>query len=265
VTESLESARLKLKRANLHASTAKRETGRLFKRQPEAAFGIELEGKPEVRLGARFWCRVVVLRGLPDLPDSYSARFGDAIHNYRCVLDHIAWQLVAHGASPNPVKPWKVQFPIYDQRTTFRKQKATRLPGVDSRPVKFIENRHAYRGGKATNQYLTALRDLSNDDKHHSLHVIASAIAQAHHHVTFTNCVPVAFRSPPKPPELKRGAVIARLQCAINVPRNPKVEVALTPSGYVVLEDGRSVFDLIGGIRVEVTEILNAPEITGAV
>jgi hypothetical protein len=49
------------------------------------------------------------------------------------------------------------------------------------------------------------------------------------------------------------------------VPRNPKVGVALTPSGYVVLEDGRSVFDLLGGIRVEVTEILNAPEITGAV
>jgi hypothetical protein len=266
VTNSLESARLKLKRANLHADTAKRETGRFFKRYPQASFGAELEGEPpNVKVGERFWVRIVVLEGLPDLPDSYAARFGDAIHNYRCVLDHIAWQLVAHGSIPRPREPWRVQFPIHDKRSSFRAQKAVRLPGVDSGPVKFIESRHKYRGGKATNQYLIALRNLSNDDKHHSLHVMASAVAQAHHHVTLTNCVDLAFKSPPMPPELKRGAVVAHIQCAITVPRNPKVEVNVTPSAYVVLEDGRAIFDLLGGIRAEVTEILNAPEITSAI
>ena len=264
--DPLDSARLKLKRANLHANTAKRETTRFFKRYPDATFGIEQEGEPpRLRVGERFWVRIVVTKGLPNLPDSYSARFGDAIHNYRCVLDHIAWQLVTHGSIPRPREPWRVQFPIYDERSAFRSQKTTRLPGVDSGPVKFIESRHKYRGGKATSQYLLALRDLSNDDKHHSLHLMASAVAQAHHHVTLTNCVDLAFKSPPKSPELKRGAVVARLQLALTVPRQPKVDVTVTPAAYVVLEDGRAISDLLGGIRAEVTEILNAPEITSAV
>ena len=90
--DPLDSARLKLKRANLHADTAKRETGRFFKRYPDASFGVELEGEPpRMRVGERFWVRIVVAKGLPDLPDSYAARFGDAIHNYRCVLDHEGW------------------------------------------------------------------------------------------------------------------------------------------------------------------------------
>jgi hypothetical protein len=263
--DSLDSARLKLKRANLHAGTAERETGRFFKRYPDPAFRVEQEGGPvALRVNQRFWIRIVVDKGLPDLPDSYAARFGDAIHNYRCVLDHVAWQLVRHGMRRKPAEPWKVQFPIYDKRATFRAQKAARLPGVDSGPVKFIEGRHKYRGGKATNEYLIALRNLSNDDKHHSLHVMASAIAQAHHNVTFTNCVPVARKRPPKPPELKSGAVVLRIQCAITVPRTPKVAVTVTPSGYVVLEDGRAIFDLLAGIRAEVIEILNAPEIVSA-
>jgi hypothetical protein len=264
--DPLDSARLKLKRANLHANTAKRETVRFFKRYPDVAFRIEQESESlGLRVGERFWVRLVVDRGLPDLPDSYAARFGDAIHNYRCVLDHIAWQLVARGCNRHPAKPWRVQFPIYDKRATFRTEKATRLPGVDSGPIKFIEGRHKYRGGKATNKYLIALRDLSNDDKHHSLHLMAGAIAQAHHHVTLTNCVDIAVKHPPKPPPLKSGAVVMCLQCAVTVPRQPKVEVNVNPSAYVVLDDGRSIFDLLAGIQAEVTEILNAPEILAAV
>jgi hypothetical protein len=263
--DPLDSARLKLKRANLHTNIAKRETGRFFKRHPQVTFRVEQEGDPpRLRVGERFWLRILVDQGLPDLPPSYSPRFGDAIHNYRCVLDHIAWQLVAHGSDPKPAKDWQVQFPIYDELTRFRAQKAKRLPGVDCGPVEFIESRHKYRGGKATNEYLIALRDLSNDDKHQSLHVVTGAIGQARYHVTLTNCVDLVRKDPPKPPKLKSGAEVMRLQCAITVPRQPKVDVNVSPSAYVVLEDGRPIFDLLGGIRAEVTEILNAPEIAAA-
>jgi hypothetical protein len=39
--------------------------------------------------------------------------------------------------------------------------------------------------------------------------------------------------------------------------------VNVTPAAYVVLENGRT-FDLLYGIRTEVTEILNAPQVAAA-
>jgi hypothetical protein len=264
VASSLDSARIKLKRANLHAGTAEREAGRFFKRDPKPTFDIEVEGQPISReVGTQFWCRLFVKSGMSDLPESFSARFGDAIYNYRCVLDHIAWQLVKHGSDPEPAKPTLVQFPIYTYTKDFMSNRASRLPGVGADPVDFIQARHNYDGGKATNERLLALADLSNDDKHRSLHVIVSAIAQVQHNVTLTDCKPIRIKNPPRAPELKDGAEIVRILCEI-FGSDPKVEMTFAPAGYVILEDGRSVSEVLGGIRREVAEILNAPEITSA-
>lgn len=49
-------------------------------------------------------------------PTDWSLLIGDAIHNYRCVLDYIAWTLVQMGTEPKPLNRPKCPVP-YHHRT----------------------------------------------------------------------------------------------------------------------------------------------------
>jgi hypothetical protein len=261
--QALESARLKLKRANLHANVAEREAIRFFDTHGGASTTIEAETDTDVPVGGTLNLRLIVNQGMPPLPDSYSARFGDAIHNYRCVLDHIAWQLVLHGSLPRPSRPDLVQFPIASTLSGFNEQRERRLPGVRylGGPAEFIQARHRYQRGKATNQTLLSLAKLSNDDKHRSLHLAVSAIAQAHHIGKFTQCRPIGFRSPAgPPPRLEAGTVMAYFTIEVTGP-DAQVEMDHDLAAYVALEDGSNLMDVLHETCREITEILYAPEI----
>ena len=266
--ESLRSAEIKLRRANLHKGIARREAVRFFKRHPAPTFRIEPEGdqEPSGVIDSINRCRIVLERGLPDLPDSFAARFGDAIHNYRCVLDHIAWQLVVHGASwpLSENERTSVQFPIYSAERGFDSSRPRRLPGVPDPAVSFIKARHNYVGGNATNNALLAIAALSNDDKHRALHVFLSLFRSLQSDVTFTSCVPVTWGGPSLRPAVKTGAVVTNFSYRV-LGANPKMEMKLTPEVQIIIEDGRDFSEMLEGIATEVTEILNAPEIVSAV
>jgi hypothetical protein len=268
VSDALRSARIKLARANLHTSTAQRETTRFFKNNPGPIFGVEVEGDADTprEIGGDFWSIITVTTGLPDLPDSYGARFGDAIHNYRCVLDHVAWQLVRHGSKPNLKRreQQRVQFPIYPRRADFDAECESRLPGVASTPIEFIKACHRYQGRQATNDTLLSLKDLSNDDKHRTLKPVVTAIARIEHNFIFERCLPLEYLGPDTAPPMKAGAEIGRLRCRI-LADEPEVTMKLKPSGRIALDDGRNMFTVLKDIRAEVTTILNAPEIAAAV
>ncbi|HZO97144.1 MAG TPA: hypothetical protein VFB42_07220 [Gaiellaceae bacterium] len=266
MSDALRSARIKLDRANLHASTAKREFRRFINKHPRPTLRVESETDVQViPVGETASLSLVLNRGFPALPDSFAARFGDALHNYRCALDHLAWELVQHGRDPNPAEPWRVQFPIYSERSKFRANRAKRLPGVDVRgPVQFIEARHRYVGGQATNEVLLRLARLSNEDKHRSLHLMFSAPSHARHQITFVDCRPVGFENPPERPKFVPDAEIARLTIVITG-LNPTVEVKPGLTVYVSLEDWSNALDVLSETRAEVAEILNAPEIIAAV
>jgi hypothetical protein len=144
VVHSLESARIKLKRANLHAATARREAKRFYARNPQQTFKVNPVGEERVLgVGDVFAFELMVDKGWPDLPDSFAARFGDAIHNYRSALDHIAWQLVCHGGRPPDVlterERRRIQFLFCDREEAFAVRAADRLPGVGVAVVDFIK------------------------------------------------------------------------------------------------------------------------------
>src|SRR5207244_1309840 len=142
MADALQSARDKLARGDTHRAITRREIRRFFNRHPDPTFKVEPERDP-ILLGAgdiyRAW--MVVDRGLPDLPASSSSRFGDILHNYRSVLDHIAWELVSHGSSW-PLKDDRaregVQFPTYDTALKFDENIARRLPGVSGPVIDYI-------------------------------------------------------------------------------------------------------------------------------
>lgn len=268
MTDALDSAKAKLARANIHTATAKREVRRFFKRHPDPTFDIDMDGGPtETRpVGEIVVGRLVLKTGSPDLPISFGARFGDAIQNYRGVLDHIAWQLVAHGEMPQlePRRASRVQFPIYDTESAFDDNVAVRLPGVSSAARGFIKARHGYAGGNATNNGLLALARLSNEDKHRTLHVFVGRFRTLQTEATFTNCQPLSWENPPIRPTLKEGAVVTRFSYLVTGP-NHKVHMNLSPEAEVVVEPGIEFSSALEGIKREVTEILNAAEIIAAV
>jgi hypothetical protein len=264
VDDPLRSARTKLKRANLHRGTARREFVRFIKKHPSPAFRVENEAdRGHVLPGEVVRLDLILDVGLPALPDSFAARFGDAIQNYRNVLDHIAWQLVRHGSDPTPKKPNRVQFPIYDFAGGFDSALSERLPGVSAVPggvVEFIKGRHRYERGEATNETLRRLRDLTNDDKHKELHLMAVAPVTARHQLTMTNCQPVGFENPPERPKFVADAKIATIVIRVTGP-DPTVNVKPNLSIYVALEDWSNALGFLSDARSEATEILNAREI----
>lgn len=268
MTDALESARTKLERAKLHTRIAKREAMRFFNRYPDPTFRIEPEGdeEPSYAIGSIFSCRIIVETALPELPSSFAARFGDAIHNYRCALDHIAWQLVMHGSRwPLPdEETFSVQFPIYKTLAAFEGNQGRRLPGVSGPAIDFIKARQKYVRGNATNNARLGLASLSNNDKHRALHVFLSLFRTLQSNVTFTNCIHVSWENPAERPAIKEGAVVTRFSCRV-LASNPEVKMYLAPQVQIVIEDGRDVSEMLEGLSREIAEILNAPEIVAAV
>jgi hypothetical protein len=267
MADPLHSARTKLERANNHARVARSEARRFFNRHPDPTFRVYPEGDKPLVIGSIHPCRLVLTSDTPELPVSFSARFGDAIYNYRCVLDHISWQLVRHGASW-PLKDDRaenlVQFPIYDRLVSFDKNFSRRLPGVSKTATDYIRGRHKYARGKATNKALLGLARLVNDDKHRELLFFLSLFKSLEANVEFIRCLPVTWDNPTRRPALKNGAVVTRFSVEITG-QDPKMKMNLRPEAQIVDKHGRDFSEMLEGIRGEVTEILNAPEILAAV
>jgi len=262
--EGLQSAWIKLKRANLHAGIARREARAFYTRHPEPTLKIKPVGQSDHAIGSHFVFQLVVENGWPDLPDFFSARFGDAIHNYRSALDHVAWQLVCHGSTPpQTLDEWaqsRVQWPSYSREKTFRRKIGGRLPGVRKTIKDFIHTRHQYVGGNATNQGLMTLYHLSNEDKHKTLIDIRTSFLNIQHQIAFDDCLPVSVETPDVSPAPQNGAVVVTVECVVTKPK-PHVTMQSQPTFHIALEGGRGFGDVLEQIRVEVTEILNAPEI----
>lgn len=256
MSDPLASARLKLKRANLHAGTLKREAIRFLKAHPQPTF----LGK----FNTDFTRYVIhISTGYPDPPDLLSLLIGDAIHNYRSALDHVAWQLVLRGANPNPKRPIDVQFPIYSRRRDFNGNIHRRLPGADPDAVKFIKSRNAKPRWNSRNNVLLHLADMSNDDKHRNVHVAASAMHMLRLNPFPVDCVIVGTTQRRKPPRLYKGAKVTTL---LTTPLGPRPKMYMQPEIFatVALDNGLIAGAVLDDFRKEVVTILDAPEIRAA-
>jgi hypothetical protein len=95
---------------------------------------------------------------------------GDFLHNLRCVLDHLVWQLVLL----NRQEPGEHnQFPIFDTPDAYKKKAGRYLRGVAADHRALIETFQPYHlGADASSHYLAVLHDLSNIDKHRFVHPV---------------------------------------------------------------------------------------------
>lgn len=266
--DTLESARTKLVRGNMHKAQARKAAISFFRRCPIPTYRVEPEDGTELsfEVGAENTCRLVLDVDLPAIPTSFGARFGDAIHNYRCSLDHVAWQLVKHGARwPLSEREMRaVQFPIYREEARFDGNVNRLLPGVCETVRAYIKDRHLFVRGTATNRALLALAEISNIDKHRELHVFAGYVRHMKTGTRATRCEILSWTNPESRPALMAGSTVARFTYRVT---GPDHELAMKPEPLVELrvERGGEFTTLLEGISAEASAIVGAAPIVAAV
>jgi hypothetical protein len=96
---------------------------------------------------------------------------GDAIHNLRSALDHLAWSLAGTNAGRS------TEFPIFVSRTEFSKRGKRKMHGMPTPAQKIIKSLQPYKrphGLPKEREPLWLLQNLDIEDKHRALNLVAS-------------------------------------------------------------------------------------------
>lgn len=103
-------------------------------------------------------------------PTELSLIAGDAIHQLRSVLDHLACRLV-EANSGGPIA--KTAFPVFETAAKYRAMKPQSISGISQEAVKLIESVQPYQRGY---EALWSLYTLDNYDKHRVVLVAAMGL-----------------------------------------------------------------------------------------
>jgi hypothetical protein len=120
--------------------------------------------------GDQFIARVVY-RHQP--PDGLLMLTGDAVHNLRSALDHLAWSLAGESADRG------TEFPIFIDQAKFRDKGRTKMRGMPSQAQKIIKSLQPYKrphGLPEEKDPLWLLQSLDIEDKHRTLNLVASGV-----------------------------------------------------------------------------------------
>jgi hypothetical protein len=128
---------------------------------------FELVEKEEPDTGAL----VVTVHIVRETPIEWSALVGDAIHNARSALDHLAWQLVAVSGGV----PEKSRFPFKESRTKFGDELRSAIPGTSAAIHAIRDQVRALEPWGGGDEKLWLLHRLDIVDKHRLLIPVASA------------------------------------------------------------------------------------------
>lgn len=119
---------------------------------------------------------VIRLDPSPEMPTVLSAIIGDAIHNLRVSLDHLAWQLViAAEETPNR----DTRFPIRKVQPGpdgIGLSLPNIKPGIPEVMRRVLDEVQPYKRKKSANHDLVTLNNLDIGDKHHQLIVAVLGI-----------------------------------------------------------------------------------------
>jgi hypothetical protein len=150
--------RIKIERANKHIAEledAILQSGVLHGKTARANMDAE-PGEPFLHFGS---FNVYA----PEIP----AMIGDAAHNLRSALDHLAYHLVWVGTDNGEVRSqgWeKIQFPIAHSADSYKSDRtAGKVQGMERKAIEAIDALKPYKGG---NEPLWLLNKIDNADKH---------------------------------------------------------------------------------------------------
>jgi hypothetical protein len=117
--------------------------------------------------------KIYYAKSVPTIPDAVHLIAGDALHNLRASLDHLALQLRRAGLFRTTTAETRIQFPIrasaQDCEADLNREEQATRPDVTNL-IRAIE---PYQGGLGNDLWL--LNELNNIDKHRTLLVIGGA------------------------------------------------------------------------------------------
>jgi hypothetical protein len=165
----------------------------------------------------------------PAIPDErWSLLIGDCVHNVRCALDYVAWELAgAH------IEDTVTMFPIFITEPLWVSKGRPRIARLALDAQAFIDRLQPYHAVDPDRHPLAGIRALDDADKHKLLTVIAAASE----HFAVEWSVPGRRESPPPEPiftiaadsDLSHGAVIATVT-AIGATPDVQMQVEFTPN-----------------------------------
>jgi hypothetical protein len=109
----------------------------------------------------------------------WGVQVGEIVHNLRSALDHVVWELVILTTGRPPALPTKNQFPIFKSHDGFRTRGIDdQLRCVRQDAVDLIQSEQPYRTGNYLKHPLWHLQELSNIDKHRTLHITGTMLQE---------------------------------------------------------------------------------------
>jgi hypothetical protein len=110
------------------------------------------------------------VESVPDIDPELAMRFGDAVHNLRSTLDHLARALVE--ATGAPFDPKNTSFPICNFAKDYKSRARASVVGIGKTSREILDRIEPYKGG--TSHHLWQLNELDVIDKHRMLVAVAT-------------------------------------------------------------------------------------------
>jgi hypothetical protein len=259
-THPLFSSFVKLERADEQIQALKREVWAFFDSKP---YELEAQVDHDAEIVLQCW------RMKGDLPAHWPAILGEIVHNLRCALDYLTFQLVVLETGSPPPDDSKVQFPIFLKREGFYSRGIpTMLKNVGPAAQKIIESFQPFATGGDGIGPLQMLRQLSNWDKHRSISVVCAYSGNKEVSVNISREVAIAGGGPIvfQAGALKDNTPIA----GFKVPAGPeplleraaKVKAKVNFSLFVAFDEPEAIYnvgalDILEDVRLNVHRIVN--------
>lgn len=167
MADSLSGVRLKLQRAKDQIEGLQADTLAFVDTHPYTA-GLHFDRD------VRELTFSVQVKKLP--PPIWGVRIGEIIHNLRSALDHVVWELVVLKTG-GPPKTKQNQFPVFETEPGFNDRGVGKfLADVGAEAIDLIRSEQPFRTGENALSPLWHLKELSDVDKHRTLHVTGSLV-----------------------------------------------------------------------------------------
>lgn len=171
MTEARNGIWAKLNRAEEHLNTLDSLIASYFAQEPYRILGEEwMEGE--------YWHSAIYLQVNDFPPDEvWGPIIGDAVHNLRSALDHLAWMLATERARRE--KPRQIEFPITLGDPATGGRFTEKLNHLRSGTHAIIDRVQPYKTFEGPQHPLWLLQALWNTDKHRALHTTGFAYVLA--------------------------------------------------------------------------------------
>jgi hypothetical protein len=106
----------------------------------------------------------------------WAVKLGEIVHNFRCALDHSVHQLFFFLHEKFPPDRFRNQFPIFIGPAKFKLNGLPMLRGLNRESTNLIESFQPFSTGENVRSPLWHLGELSNFDKHRTLHLTGGTL-----------------------------------------------------------------------------------------